>query len=119
MRVLTENLVHQGGHQPHHQHVLESSYTDFLATHPPMFTEASDPLEVDNWLHITESKFGLLHCTEFQKTLYVAQQLCGPASAWWASYYATLQDGHQVSWAKFCQAFRGHHIPEGLMDRKL
>jgi hypothetical protein len=44
---------------------LESSYTNFLAMDPPMFTEASDPLEVDNWLHITESMFGLLHCSEF------------------------------------------------------
>jgi hypothetical protein len=25
MRVLMENLVHRGGHQPHHQHVLDSS----------------------------------------------------------------------------------------------
>jgi hypothetical protein len=70
MQVLTENLVHRGGRQPHHQMVLDYSYTDYLATHPPLFTEASNPLEVDNWLHITESKFGLLHCTEFQKTLY-------------------------------------------------
>jgi hypothetical protein len=84
-----------------------------------MFTEASDPLEVDNWLRITKSKFGLLHCPEFQKTLYATQQLHGPTSAWWASYYVTLQDGHQVSWAEFCQAFHGDHISSGLMDRKL
>jgi hypothetical protein len=84
-----------------------------------MFTEVSDPLEVDNWLHITESNFGFLHCTEFQKTLYVAQQLCGPASAWWVSYSATLQDGHQVPWAEFCQAFRGYNLPMGLMACKL
>jgi hypothetical protein len=57
MRVLTENLMHRGGHQPHHQPVLDSSYTDFQATHHLMFAEASDPLELDNWLRITESKF--------------------------------------------------------------
>jgi hypothetical protein len=65
--------------------------------HPPMFTKASDSFEVDNWLRITESRFGLLHYTEFQKTLYVAQHLRWPASAWWANFTATLQDGHQVS----------------------
>jgi hypothetical protein len=74
--------------------VLDSSYTDFLAMHPLMFTELSNPLEVDNWLRITVSKFGLLHCTEFQKTLYRAQQFGGPGSAWWANFTATLQDGH-------------------------
>jgi hypothetical protein len=72
MRVLTKNLMHRGVHQPHHQPVMDSSYTDFLVTHPPLFTEASDPPEADNWLRITESKFGLLHCTDFQKTLYIA-----------------------------------------------
>jgi hypothetical protein len=29
-----------------------------------MFAEAVDPLLADNWLHIIESKFGHLHCSE-------------------------------------------------------
>jgi hypothetical protein len=119
MRVLTENLVQHEARPPHRQPGVETSYTDFLATHPPTFTEAIDLLEADNWLHIIESKFGLLHCTEIQKTLFMAQQFCGPTSAWWANFTATIQDGHQVPWAKFRTAFRGHHIPAGLMARKL
>jgi hypothetical protein len=34
MRVLIENITHQGGLQLHHLSVLDSSYTDFLAMHP-------------------------------------------------------------------------------------
>jgi hypothetical protein len=64
-QVLTENLMHRGRCQPHHQQVLDSSYTDFLVTHALMFTEAFIPLEADTWHRITESKFGLLHCTDF------------------------------------------------------
>jgi hypothetical protein len=64
MRVLTENLVHYGLRQPHHQSVTDS-YTDFLAMHPLTFIEATDSLEADNWLRIIEFKFGLLHHTEF------------------------------------------------------
>jgi hypothetical protein len=64
MRLLTENLVQHEAHPPHHQPGVETSYTDFLATHPPTFVEATDPLEVDNWLCIIESKFELLYCTE-------------------------------------------------------
>jgi hypothetical protein len=45
----------------------------FLATQPPTFTVASEPLEVDHWLHTIESKFNLLNCTENQKTLFPAQ----------------------------------------------
>jgi hypothetical protein len=59
-------------HPPHRQPGVETSYTDFLAMHPPTFVEAIDPLEVDNWLRIIESKFGLLHYTEIQKTLFMA-----------------------------------------------
>jgi hypothetical protein len=43
-----------------------------MATHPPFFTEAGEPLEADHWLRVIESKFGLLHCTKVQKTLFAA-----------------------------------------------
>jgi hypothetical protein len=87
--------------------------------HPLTFAEAIDPLEADNWLRIIESKFGLLYCTEIQKTLFMTKQLCGPMSAWWANFTASIQDGHQVPWAEFRMAFHGHHIPVGLMACKL
>jgi hypothetical protein len=98
---------------------VETSYTDFLATHPLTFAEATDPLEAENWLRIIESKFGLLHCTKIQKTLFAAQQLHGPMIAWWTNFTATIQDGHQVPWAEFRTTFHGHHIPAGLMAHKL
>jgi hypothetical protein len=66
-----------------------TTYSDFATTHPPLFTEAGEPLEADHWLRIMESKFGLLRCTEVQKTLFAAQQLRGDASAWWVNYTAT------------------------------
>jgi hypothetical protein len=119
MRVLTENLVQREVRPPHRQLGVETSYTNFLVTHPPIFAKAIDPVEADNWLRIIKSKFGLLHCTEIQKTLFMAQQLCGPASAWWANFTTTIQDGHQVPWAEFRMAFRGYHIPMGLMAHKL
>jgi hypothetical protein len=46
-----------------------TTYSDFVATHPPLFTEAGEPLKADHWLRVMESKFGLLRCTEVQKTL--------------------------------------------------
>jgi hypothetical protein len=119
MRVLMENLVQHEVRPPHLQPRVETSYIDYLAMHPPMFAEATDPLEADNWLRIIKSKFGLLHCTEFQKTLFAAQQLRGLVSACWANFTTTIQDGYQVLWAKFRMAFRGHHIPAGLMAHKL
>jgi hypothetical protein len=46
-----------------------TTYSDFVATHPPLFTEVGEPLESNHWLHAIESKFGCLRCTEVQKTL--------------------------------------------------
>jgi hypothetical protein len=70
MRRLVENDERRGveRQQPQHQE-RDSSYSDFLATHPPVFADVIDPLEADSWLRTTESKFGLLHYTEYQKTI--------------------------------------------------
>jgi hypothetical protein len=90
-----------------------------MATHLPVFTDLTDPLEVDSWLRTMESKFRLLHCTEYQKTLYAAQQLQGSTGAWWASYIATLPADHHVLWDEFCAAFHAHHLSTGLLCTKL
>jgi hypothetical protein len=60
---------------------MNTSYSDFLVTHPLVFSMAKDSLEADDWLRTTESKFGLLHCIEYQKTMYAAQQLRGSVGA--------------------------------------
>jgi hypothetical protein len=63
-----------GGHGARNAHAPTlTTYGDFAATHPPLFTGAGEPLEADHWLQVIEFKFGLLHCTEVQKTLFTAQ----------------------------------------------
>jgi hypothetical protein len=73
MRKLVKNDWRHGAEcqQPRHQE-RDSLYSNFLATHPPVFADATDTLEADSCLRTTESKFGLLHYTEYQKTLYAA-----------------------------------------------
>jgi hypothetical protein len=95
-----------------------TTYGDFVATHPPLFTEAGEPLDADHWLRMTESKFGVLCCTEVQKTLFATQLLHGYASTWWANYTATRPVNYQVSWAEFRDVFRAHYIPAGVMRKK-
>jgi hypothetical protein len=95
-----------------------TTYNDFAATHSPLFTEAGEPLEADHWFRVMESKFGLLRCTEVQKTLFAVQQLWGDSSAWWANYTATRPADYQVSWAEFRDAFRAHYIPTDVMRKK-
>jgi hypothetical protein len=67
---------------------------------------------------VIESKFGLLHCTEVQKTLFATQQLRGNANAWWANYVTTRPANYQVPCTEFRSAFRAHHIPAGVVRKK-
>jgi hypothetical protein len=53
-----------------------------------------------------------------QKTLFVAQQLRGDVSAWWANYASTHPVDYQVLWTEFCSTFCAHHIPVGVMRKK-
>jgi hypothetical protein len=121
MGVLVQNEVCRGVERPqhHHHHDMNMSYFGFLVTHMSIFSRAKDTLEADDWLHITKSKFSLLHCIEYQKTLYATQQLRGLVGAWWASYTTTLPADHHVPWDEFHVAFCGHHLSASTMRRKL
>jgi hypothetical protein len=114
LNAITQRLAainaRQAGQSQNHQQPQDSSYLNFLATRPPKSAETTDPLEANHWLRVTESKFGLLHCSELQKTLFAAQQVCGSTSAWWATYTTTIQDNHQVSCNEFCTMFHKSHI---------
>jgi hypothetical protein len=118
LRQLVANLA-RGGHGARNAPALAlTTYGDFATTHPPLFTEAGEPLEVDHCLRVIESKFGLLHCMEVRKTLFSTQLLCSDASVWWANYVITRPADYQVSWTEFHSAFHAHHIPAGTMRKK-
>jgi hypothetical protein len=68
-----------------------------------------------------ESKFPLLNgeCSDAAKVRFATQQLRGPARTWWDHFLAMQPADHVVEWGEFKTAFRGYHIPAGIMDRKL
>src|SRR5438128_2617644 len=119
LQMLVQNQTQQS--QPHGrqgQPQLES-YSDFAGTHPPVFAKADDPLEADSWIHLMESNFELITCTEEQKALFAAHQLRGPAASWWATHLAMQPAGQRVLWTEFSEAFKAHHIPSSIMKIKL
>ena len=59
-----------------------SSFMDFRDTKPPVFKEALEQLEADEWINTMEQKFPLLRMTEELKAEYAAHQLQGPAGIW-------------------------------------
>jgi hypothetical protein len=95
-----------------------AGYQDFLSTQPPLFHKIDEPLDANAWLRTIESKFALLStpCSDANKELFVAQQLCSTARIWWDHYYAMQPADHVVTWDEFRTAYRAHHIPEGLIE---
>ena len=79
---------------------------------------AEEPLQADEWLNTIEQKFHLMRVTEHQKAEYVSHQLQGPAWIWWTHFLSSLPTNAQVTWEQFKLAFRGYHIPPGLMHMK-
>jgi hypothetical protein len=119
---LVQAQMGQFHHQPRGRDEPPSaSYQDFLSTQPPLFHKADEPLDSDAWLRTIESKFTLLSapCTDENQALFAAQQLRGTARIWWDHYHAMQAASHVVTWDEFRTAFRAHHIPEGLIERKL
>jgi hypothetical protein len=57
-------------------------------------------------------------CSEENKANFAALQLRGEALMWW-DHFMSMQQGRAVTWNDFKQAFKSHHIPKGLMDRKM
>jgi hypothetical protein len=98
-----------------------ATYQEFLSTQPLLFTRAKDPLDADVWLRVVESKFPLLNgdCSDVTKVRIATQQLRGPTWTWLEHFLAMQPVDHVVEWGEFKAAFRGHHIPAGIMDRKL
>lgn len=122
---LLRHLVQGQQQQPHggraQQQPHVARYEDFLGTQPPLFQKTQEPLDADAWVRTIESKFELLTapCPDHNKARFAAQQLRGSARLWWDHYHAMLPASHVVSWNEFKTTFKAHHIPEGLLERKL
>jgi hypothetical protein len=97
-----------------------TTYAQFIGMKPPTFSKAEDPLEAEAWIKAIEAKFSafVMPCSKENKANFTALQLRGEALMWW-DHFKSMQQGRAVNWNDFKQAFKSHHIPKGLMDRKM
>jgi hypothetical protein len=97
-----------------------TTYAQFIGMKPPTFSKAEDPLEAEAWIKTIEAKFSafVMPCSKENKANFAALQLREEALMWW-DHFKTMQQGRAVTWNDFKQAFKSHHIPKGLMDRKM
>src|SRR3954462_437921 len=101
-----------------HQHKESATIYDFIRLKPPTFHHPIEPHDADDWLRSIAHKLRSANVAEGDKVIYAAYHLEGPASLWWQNYEAMLPTGQIPTWRDFTEAFREHHIPEALIDRK-
>jgi hypothetical protein len=78
MEAALHNIVDNtccGLNQGRHEANQYSSFKDFMDTGPPIFKEAAEPLDAEEWINTMEDKFRVLRMTEVLKMEYVAHQL--------------------------------------------
>jgi hypothetical protein len=98
-----------------------ATYAQFSAVKPPLFHKAEEPLEANAWLRAIEAKLDVLTlpCSGKRKVKFAAIYLRGPALLWWDHFKMMQPNGHEITWAEFKTAFKNHHIPKGMVERKL
>jgi hypothetical protein len=111
------NNNHRGQHR-NAPEGFQKKVENFNKLRSPTFDHSADPMDVDNWLREIEKKLELTELTEEECVTVVAHQLIGTAIAWWDSYCDSHPDPLHIGWDEFVVAFRNHHIPEAVMDRK-
>ena len=75
LRTIANNIQHgnnQGGGLGVNQY---SSFKDFMDIRPPIFKEAIEPLDAEEWINTMEDKFRVLRKIEVLKMEYAAHQL--------------------------------------------
>jgi hypothetical protein len=75
-----------------------SSFKDFMDTKPPIFREAEELLQADEWLSTIEQRFCLRRLTEGMKASYTGHQLQGPVGIWWNHHRTTFPANVEVVW---------------------
>ena len=91
---------------------------EFMKGRPPVFSQASNPLQADDWLKAVERQLDIAQCDDREKVLYASGQLQGAALDWWDAYQYAHANHDQITWQVFHDSFHAHHVPEGLMILK-
>jgi hypothetical protein len=123
MQTITHMVAqnNNNNHRAQHHNVPEGfqkKVENFNKLRPPTFDNSANPMDADNWMREIEKKLELTELTEEECVIVAAHQLIGTASGWWDSYCDSHPDPLNIGWDEFVEAFRDHHIPEAVMDRK-
>nr|XP_051209488.1 uncharacterized protein LOC127326742 [Lolium perenne] len=91
---------------------------DFLQLNPRSFDSTPEPLDADDWVRDVNRMLNTAGVAPEDKVRFATHLLTGGSAAWRENFLEMRPaNAPDVTWEEFREAFRSHHIPEGLMDR--
>jgi hypothetical protein len=93
-------------------------HKEFMSHRPPTYSHSTDPLDADDWLKTVTKKLERAQCNDREMVLYTFGYLEGLAFDWWDAYTAAHPAPNTITWQQFRDAFRAHHIPDGVLTLK-
>jgi hypothetical protein len=97
---------------------LRDKHKEFMSHHPPTYSHSTDALDADDWLKTVTKKLERAQCNVREMVLYASGRLEGLASDWWDAYIAAHPAPNTIIWQQFRDAFRAHHIYDGVLKLK-
>ena len=89
-----------------------------MSHHPATYSHSMDPLDANDWLKINTKKLDITQGNDHEKVSYASCRLKGSATDWWDAYSAAHDDANTITWDKFRNSFREHHVPAGVIKLK-
>jgi hypothetical protein len=119
LQIMQQTMVNMQAAQPQVPPPLpRDRLGDFQRTKPPIFSQAVEPMDGDDWLKSIEKKLQVVHCNNREKVLLASHQLSGPAADWCDAYVEVHKEPESINWPKFRAAFCAHHVPQGVIKLK-
>src|ERR1051325_5292676 len=86
---------------------------------PPIFEGEHEPEKAQAWLKAIENIFRVMNYTDVQKVQFGTHMLEKEAEDWWSNTVQRFdEEGVEVSWALFCDAFLENYFPEDFRGKK-
>jgi hypothetical protein len=117
-RTKAPNKNQQNQQQQQNVPQARDKHRDFMSHHPPTFSHAVDPLDVDDWLKVIGKKLDITQCNDREKVLYASERLEGSVSDWWDAFIVAHANADTITWQEFQVNFHAHHIPSEIMKLK-
>ncbi|PWA60620.1 zinc finger, CCHC-type, Retrotransposon gag domain protein [Artemisia annua] len=97
----------------------KSTYRDFTACAPPIFTGSLDPLKSSRWITDIEGAFRTSRCAEEDKVNFATKYLCEWAKIWWEGKANEKGSAWRetCSWEQFKEVFMKEYAPVEEIDK--